>query len=137
MPRARAASSSEIGGPTSAFGDLVPSEHPLKQAKNHNAAIVRGMRGSKRAYEYTEPVEHAGGMFIMNHHYGRFFSYDAKIHNIIPLPYAAFAPEEFFAECYVEYYRDEQNKGGNLPTWIKQWFDANVDRIGHGPAKSP
>ena len=76
-------------------------------------------------------------MYLMNHYYGRFMSYDARIHDILPLPYAGFAPEEFFAECYVEYYRDEATPGGNLPAWIKTWFDQHVNRLGHGPAKKP
>jgi hypothetical protein len=76
-------------------------------------------------------------MFLMNYYYGQFMSYDAKIHGILPLPYAGFAPAEFFAECYVEYYREPSIPGGNLPLTIKNWFDENVNRIGHGPVKKP
>ena len=59
------------------------------------------------------------------------------MHGILPMPYAGFAPQEFFAECYVEYYREPSTPGGNLPTAIKTWFDQNVQRIGHGPMKKP
>jgi hypothetical protein len=133
----RLRSASNISGPSSAFGDLVPSDHALKQPRNRDAFITKAFRSNDHAFKYTQPVDNGGRVFIMNHYYGRFFSYDSKIKDLIPLPYAGFAPEEFFAECYVEYYRDEANKGGNLPAWITTWFDANVDRIGHGPAKKP
>jgi hypothetical protein len=45
---------------------------------------------------------------------------------------AGYAPMEFFAECYAEYYadpasaEDRSRRGGLLPGWIKQWFDAHV-----------
>lgn len=129
-------SSSAIHGP-GGIAKLVTGDHPLRKSKNQNAFICKTVKHSDRAFMHTSPTAHDGRLFHLNHYYGRYMSYDAKIHDILPLPYAGFAPQEFFAECYVEYYRDEQNKGGNLPTWIKAWFDQNVDNIGHGPVKTP
>jgi hypothetical protein len=125
-----------IRGP-GGIAKLVTGDHPLRKSKNQNAFICKTVKHSDRAFMHTSPTERNGRMFHLNHYYGRYMSYDAKIHDILPLPYAGFAPQEFFAECYVEYYRDEQNKGGNLPAWAKTWFDQNVDNIGHGPVKTP
>jgi hypothetical protein len=133
----RLQSSNSIRGPADRFANLVPGDHAVKNSRNRNAFIVKAVKATPSAFVYTEPVEHNGRVFVMNHHYGRFMSYDAKIRDILPLPYAGFAPEEFFAECYVEYYRDEQAPGGNLPSWAKTWFDQNVHRVGHGPIKKP
>jgi hypothetical protein len=51
------------------------------------------------------------------------------------------APKEFFAECYAEYYWEfkgpgtEDKKGGRLPSWIKSWFDKNIDTLKHNPSR--
>jgi hypothetical protein len=56
--------------------------------------------------------------------------------------YSLTAPEEFFAECYMTYYLTSDgtpgtaaHKGELLAPWIKQWFDANVDKVGHNPSR--
>lgn len=131
----RLQSSSEIRGPVGELRDLAPKDHAVKKPSNSGAFLMKTVRAKPKPFAYDSPVEHNGRMYLMNHYYGRFMSYDAKIHDILPLPYAGFAPAEFFAECYVEYYRDEAIPGGNLPAWVKTWFDENVNRIGHGPAK--
>ena len=133
----RLKSSGAIHGPSNGFADMVSSDHALKKSRNKNAAIVKAVLSGKHAFSYESPIVDNGRVFLMNFYYGRFYSYDAKAYGALTMPYAGFAPEEFFAESYTEYYRDENNKGGNLPMWIKSWFDANVDRIGHGPAKKP
>lgn len=128
-------SSGKIQGPTNQLSDLAPSDHALRKRSNQGA-FLPAMSGRQNAFKYGTPTERNGRMYLMNFYYGKFMSYDAKIHGILPLPYAGFAPEEFFAECYVEYYRDETQPGGNLPMSIKTWFDENVNRIGHGPSQS-
>jgi hypothetical protein len=133
----RLQSSQAIHGPNGDLRDLAPKEHAIKKPDNRGAFLMNTVNGKPGAFRYEQPVAHDGRMYLMNHYYGRFMSYDARIHDILPLPYAGFAPEEFFAECYVEYYRDESTPGGNLPAWIKTWFDQHVNRLGHGPAKKP
>ena len=61
---------------------------------------------------------------------------------VAPSDYSMYAPEEYFAECYVEYYREvdgtpegQRKKGGVLPVWIKQWFDQHVDRVRFDPKR--
>jgi hypothetical protein len=131
----RMQSSGAIGGPSNSFKELAPADHAINKPGVKRTVIGKAVHKGNRPFEYTEPVEHNGRTFIMNHYYGRFFSYDSKIAPTLPLSYAGFAPEEFFAECYTEFYRDETNKGGNLPSWIKDWFHKHVDAIGHGPRK--
>lgn len=127
-------SSRGIEGPTGELQDMAPSDHALKSGNNAGAFLMKAAKRTK-PFRYQTPIEHNGRMFLMNFYYGEFMSYDAKIHGMLPLPYAGFAPAEFFAECYVEYYREASMPGGNLPVAIKTWFDENVNRIGHGPAK--
>ncbi len=59
-----------------------------------------------------------------------------------PTDYSMTSPQEFFAECYVEYYcafdgtqATENLKGGHLPGWIKHWFDVHVDKIRLNPQR--
>ncbi|MEO8841051.1 MAG: hypothetical protein ABI704_05735 [Kofleriaceae bacterium] len=59
---------------------------------------------------------------------------------VAPSEYAMSAPAEYFAECYVEYYRGYKGtndtaaaKGGHLPAWIKKWFDSHVDTVRLAP----
>jgi hypothetical protein len=53
-----------------------------------------------------------------------------------------YAPMEYFAESYVEYYRgvdgspgSQANKGGALATPVRQWFDDNVDKLKYDPKR--
>jgi hypothetical protein len=129
----RMQSSGAISGPSGRFADLAPSDHAINKPAVKKSFIGKAVHTGDKPFEYFEPIEHNGRCYVMNHYYGRFYSYDVRIAPTLPLAYAGFAPEEFFAECYTEFYRDEKNKGGNLPAWIKDWFVKNVDAIGHGP----
>ena len=71
-----------------------------------------------------------------------FLSLSPKAYHASPSAYALTAPEEYFAECYANYYREFDGtpetagkKGASLVPWIKDWFDKNIDTVGHNPQR--
>ncbi len=129
-----------IEGPAGSMADMVTKDHPLRKSKNHGSFLVKTAVDSASPFHYRHPTVRGSRMFVMSNYYQHYFSCDPKLIPIAPRPYSLFAPEEFFADCYAEYYREyngtpdtEDRKGGNLPAWVKVWFDKNVDRIGHDP----
>jgi hypothetical protein len=71
-----------------------------------------------------------------------FWSLNAAAVATAPSTYSLKAPAEYFAECYVDYYREvadpdvsKGKKGGNLTQPMKQWFDANVDTLRYDPQR--
>ncbi|MEZ4268088.1 MAG: hypothetical protein R3F39_17115 [Myxococcota bacterium] len=136
----RLASSTEIGGPSGAALDLVPSTHAAHLPANAAVPIVQHLGSAPDAFMYTNPVRANGKVFSMNHYYRRWMSCSERALEAQVRDYSLFAPEEWFADAYAEYYRlydgspaTDAMKGGNLPAWVKQWFDANVDAIGRDP----
>jgi len=120
---------------------MVNPEHPARSKKYEGVGIVDGIRNGKTGM-YTGPIEANGRAFLMQPYYGFFYSlnYDAAM--TAPSSYSLYAPQEYFAECYVEYYRqvqgtpaDAQLKGGMLPAQVKKWFDTHVDKVRFDPKR--
>jgi len=91
-------------------------------------------------YKKTRHEDHNGRVFLT--HGMTLASVPKKTADVAPSAYAMSAPAEYFAECYVEYYREYQGtpetmskKGGHLATWIKQWFDTHVDQVRLSPER--
>lgn len=138
----RVETNGSIDGPSGGIPELVPSSHPIHKAKNKKARAVENAHKSKSAFFYHNPLKANGRVFLMNFYYTAFMSVKASAVASIPRSYTGFSPAEWFADCYAEYYRGydgtpatESAKGGNLPGWVKKWFDVNVDKLGKTPHK--
>ena len=118
---------------------FVPDTHPALAEKYKGVGIV------ELARKKQTPDIHMGlfkGKFtITNHKYQRLYRVPDKTRNASPTGYAMTAPQEWFAECYAEYYREfqgpgtEDKKGGRLAGWIKGWFDQNIDTLAYNPER--
>jgi hypothetical protein len=125
--------------------NMVDANHPARAKKYAGVGIVDALlRGDNGTY--GDPIHTNGRTFVMQPYYGYFYSLNEQAAKTAPSSYALYAPAEYFAECYVEYYRfieaapqSKDAKGGLLPSPIKSWFDANVDNVRFDPKrlKSP
>ena len=135
-------SDTSIDGPSHRIADLALASHPLRAPRNRRAfAVRRAFRVG--GFSHGSPVVRNGRAWIMNHHYQRLYSCKAQLVGALNRPYALFAPAEFFAEAYTQYYQDydgtpatRSKLGASLPAWIKTWFDHNVHRIGRDPGNA-
>jgi hypothetical protein len=123
--------------------ELVGPEHPALASRYAGAGvgIVKSAIDGK-AMGYTERVQHGDRVFIVGAYPGTFYSVRAQAAEAAPSVYALYAPAEYFAESYVEYYRgvdgspgSAKQKGGALPAPVRQWFDEHVDRIRYDPRR--
>lgn len=125
-----------------AIKDLVAGDHPALAARYEKAGV--GVVADARAgtgYDHRERVTHGDHVFVRTPG-AAFCTLPLRTAQVAPSDYSLNAPAEYFAECYVEYYRDvdgspegQRKKGGALPAWIKQWFDAHVDRVRFDPRR--
>lgn len=120
---------------------IVDKDHPAQAKKYEGVGIVDATRGGHTAL-YTGPITANGRSFVMQPYYGYFYSLKVEAASNAPSGYSLYAPQEYFAECYVEYYRlvdgtPEGNKlkGGLLPAPIKKWFDTHVDNVRFDPKR--
>lgn len=123
--------------------ELVGPEHPALASRYAGAGvgIVKSAIDGK-SLRYTERVQHGDRVFVVGAYPGTFYSVRAQAAEAAPSVYALYAPAEYFAESYVEYYRgvdgspgSAKQKGGALPAPVRQWFDENVDRIRYDPRR--
>ncbi len=125
-----------------AIKDLVTGDHPALAARYEKAGVgVVADARAGTAYDHRERVTHGDHVFVRTPG-AAFCTLPLRTAQVAPSDYSLNAPAEYFAECYVEYYRDvdgspegQRKKGGALPTWIKQWFDAHVDRVRFDPRR--
>lgn len=124
-----------------AIKDLVPDDHPALAARYAGVGLVDDARADRKS-DYHERNQHGDRVFVSQPHYQAFYSVPLRTSQVAPSDYSMYAPEEYFAECYVEYYREvdgtpegQRKKGGALPVWIKQWFDQHVDRVRFDPKR--
>lgn len=114
--------------------DMVDADHPAMKLPTEDP-LGRAAKAGQR-FDYNEgDARHTirnGHAFIT--HGQTLLSCKQQAAETAPSTYSMSAPAEYFAECYVEYYRGyagtpdtQKNKGGHLAAWIKGWFDANVD----------
>jgi hypothetical protein len=122
---------------------LVDEEHPAlaKRYEDAGVGVVASAR-QKRTYDYSDPVKIGDRAFVVSHYYHQFFSLSARAMDSKPSVYSMFAPAEYFAECYVEFYKDYDGsaatrgkKGGALPQPVKNWFANNVDTLKYDPKR--
>ena len=124
--------------------DLVPADHPAlaKEYQSAGVGIVQHAIAGKTLRYSEAPVEHGGRVCFAPETYNSWYSVDAAAVKSAPSVYSLYAPAEYFAECYVEYYRQVDGspgagarKGGGLPGPVKQWFDGHVDTLRYDPAR--
>jgi len=75
-------------------------------------------------------------------YFGGFYSLQADAALSSPSDFSLYAPQEYFAECYAEYYREvdgspgsREKRGGGLPSPVKKWFDEHVDTLKYDPQR--
>jgi hypothetical protein len=118
--------------------ELVDAAHPARDAKYKGVGIVDAANsGASLAPEEPLIINGRGFMVARN-----FYSLSAAGVQTAPSRYSLSAPEEYFAESYVEYYREvdgtpgsQARKGGNLPGPTKKWFDDHVDKLRFDPRR--
>ena len=121
--------------------DLVQPGHPaIDPALSHVPLVAAAIDGS--FFGHTERREVKGRVGLTGNNQGTIATVPKATADVAPSSYSLHAPGEFFAECYVEYYRDfdgtsatAKTKGGHLPSWIKGWFDEHVDKIELNPQR--
>jgi hypothetical protein len=123
--------------------DMVASDHPAVAERYHHVGVVQLARdGSRPMLGHAVVI---GNRTAMTRHSSQeFLSLSPKAYHGSPSAYALTSPEEYFAECYSNYYREfngtpetAPRKGASLVPWIKQWFDTNIDTVGHNPKRNP
>jgi hypothetical protein len=118
---------------------LVGASHPILAKKYADVGLIKLTIDAATNVKYR--AEHGGRTYRGSG--GEFFySLSTAAAQSAPTDYATTAPAEYFAESYVEYYRgvdgkpdSAKRKGGGLPTPVKAWFDANVDKLRFDPAR--
>lgn len=120
--------------------DLVDDDHPALKGPASAPLIDAAKRGS--LFRYAEADQPIYGSTACVANGSSLYSMPKLTYLSAPTSYALNAPGEYFAECYVEYYRQFDGtpktanlKGGRLAPWIKQWFDTNVDKIRLNPQR--
>lgn len=120
---------------------LVDESHPALSKDYAGVGIVDFARSK-------QPPIIGSGPVIQGHHLAanaknqQLYRVPDRTRNAAPSRYSLTAPQEFFAECYAEYYHQftgpgtEDKKGGRLAGWIKTWFDQNIDTLQHNPKRS-
>lgn len=131
-------SSGSIDGLDRSVASMCSPEHPIRDPKLRGVGVVDMAMAGKTGHR--DPYFAGGRMWIINHHRKTWLSANEDAMRASPSDYGRSAPAEFFAECYVDYYRnyDGKNpskKGGKLAPWIKDWFDTNVDNLTFNPAR--
>ncbi|HMG54628.1 MAG TPA: hypothetical protein VK601_14125, partial [Kofleriaceae bacterium] len=120
---------------------LVSRDHPALHERNAGVPIVDSAREGK-SFQRDERVAHNGRVFVAGSYPGTWYSLKAEVVPSAPSYFSLHAPQEYFAESYVEYYRkvdgspgSEANKGGGLAAPVKQFFDQHVDTLKYDPRR--
>jgi hypothetical protein len=121
--------------------DMVGPSHAAVADRNASVGVVALARQNV-ALDAGEPGILGDRGVLVSFKNQAFYVMAAKALRAAPTPYALTAPPEWFAECYMVYYRQfdgtpktADKKGDHLATWIKAWFDTNVDTIGFNPQR--
>lgn len=125
------------GWPAGGFGageTGTPAEQELMRQLPRVVQELGSFRDADGGWPSDYPETTLGREFL-NQHYGTVNRLGARGYAMIEATgrrRAGYAPQEFFAECYAEYYgdpaaaRDPARRGGSLPASVKTWFDAHV-----------
>lgn len=123
--------------------ELVPPDHPALSStyEREGVGLVKFARAGE-TFDYTNRTRVGDRVFIAGSYDDVWSSVKAEAVDTAPSVYSIYAAAEYFAESYVEYYRNVDGtpgsaakKGGALASPVKQWFDKNVDSIKFDPAR--
>lgn len=127
------------GGAKGRVAELVDSLHPLHDMRYATVGAV-ALAHRDGVGDQLSAVNGRHAMGKPTHQ--SWFTLSRKGYNAAPSLYSLTAPEEYFAECYANYYREfvaapkhDVEKGRTLVPWIKRWFDEKIDRAGHNPQR--
>jgi|GEM_PF-1134266 len=136
-----------IDGPSTGASAFAPEKHAWHVLKQ--MTVVDGINSQKGTMNFANRFEVGGRILSINYYYRSFMSCGVKAKEGVARDYTLFAPEEWFADMYAEYYRNfdgtnDGTLGGNCPGWVQSWFFANVHNVGgrtpqklHGRALPP
>ncbi len=134
-------SSAVDSAPPIGVGELVPADHPAVASRYASVGVVKLARNNTKTSSKS-PAPFGDRAAICDHQRQRFMTVSMRAVHVAPSAYALSAPGEYFAECYAHYYREfdgtpatANTKGATLAPWIKDWFDSNVDTLGHMPRR--
>jgi hypothetical protein len=120
---------------------LVPADHPAMHERYADVPIVASAR-DHQSFLRDERVQHNGRVFVASSYPGTWYSVKAEVVPSAPSYFSLHAPQEYFAESYVEYYRQvdgspgsESKKGGGLAAPVKKFFDEHVDTLKYDPQR--
>ncbi|MBA3465116.1 MAG: hypothetical protein H0T46_34605 [Deltaproteobacteria bacterium] len=122
-------------------GELVDRDHPAMSQTYQGVGIVEAGRDGA-SFVYGDRTIRNGRMFVAGSYPGQWSSLKAEAVPSAPSTYSLYAPGEYFAESYVEYYRNvdgspgsEKKKGGGLNSGAKKFFDEKVDTLKYDPRR--
>jgi len=121
--------------------NMVPPDHPAVDKDLAHVPLVKAALDGT-LFNYRERRQVGDRVAVTGTNQGTIATVPIATADVAPSQYSMSAPGEFFAECYVEYYRGydgtaktNDKKGGNLPPKYRSWFDANVDKIELNPQR--
>lgn len=121
--------------------DLVSGDHPAMAERYADVGIVKAGRDRATFSSWQRNIIN-GRMFVAGSYPGQWYSLNAAAAASAPSDYSLHAPREYFAESYVEYYRQvdgspgsEKRKGGGLALAVKAFFDERVDKLKYDPRR--
>lgn len=122
-----------IAGPSQPAMSLAGASHPWRRFPH--VRVVREMDRNTTGLGYKNRYSGGGKVFSINYYYKRFMECSVRAGASAPRDYTMFAPSEWFADMYAEFYRsfdgvDDSKLGGNCPAWVKQWYLNNVHKVG-------
>lgn len=129
---------SRIAGPGRSMIDMLPDDHILKTRPDIRFAQALNATGG--TMHYTNAYDDGTHTWSINYYYQRWMKVKSTAANSAPRDYTLFAPAEYFADMYAEFYRGydgtpatEPALGGNVPAAVKTWLMNNVHTIGYDP----
>lgn len=125
-----------IAGPGRSIFDMLPDTHILKTRPQ--LKIAKALASTDGQMHYTNPYDDGTMTWSINFYYQRWMKVKSSAANSAPRDYTLFAPAEYFADMYAEFYRNyngtpatEGALGGNVPGDVKTWLMDNVHTIGY------
>lgn len=130
-------SSSRGDAARESVGDMVRKDHPAV-SKDYSGVGVVQLAQKKSMVNRKDPCFVGNRAAFVSHQQQRWYTIGQRGLLSAPSDYSLTAPGEYFAECYMQYYRDydgkdPRTKGYRLAPWIKEWFDNNIDNTTRNP----
>ena len=129
---------SRIDGPKRSIMTMLPDDHILKTRPD--IRFAQALNATSGQMHYTAPYDDGTHTWSINYYYQRWMKVKSTAANSAPRDYTLFAPAEYFADMYAEFYHSydgtpatEPALGGHVPAAVKTWLMNNVHTIGYDP----